>query len=238
MAQRKKRTVPVPRLAERVLDTALDKALAVQRPVVLAYLDRTRAKHPDLTPEQVVRQLERRYLTAVAGIGGAAGATAAVPGTGTTASLASGAAEITAFVSASAMYVLALAELHGVPVSDPEVRRALVVAVLLGEGGTAAVDLGVAGETRHWAQLLNRPQSRDKLGPLNHRMARMLLTRFGARQGALLLGRALPLGIGAGIGAVGNLALARAAISTARAAFGPPPRQFPPRVVDVAVRPD
>jgi hypothetical protein len=60
----------------------------------------------------------------------------------------------------------------------------------------------------------------------------MMLTRFGARQGALLFGRALPLGIGAGIGAVGNAALARVAITSARRAFGPPPREFPPRVVD------
>ena len=40
---------------------------------------------------------------------------------------------MTAFVSATALYVLALAELHGVPVSDPEVRRVLVVSVLFGE---------------------------------------------------------------------------------------------------------
>jgi hypothetical protein len=65
----------------------------------------------------------------------------------------------------------------------------------------------------------------------------LLLTRFGTRQGALLLGRALPLGIGAGIGAAGNAALARAAISTAREAFGPPPHEFPPRVIDVEPRP-
>jgi len=59
------------------------------------------------------------------------------------------------------------------------------------------------------------------------------VTRFGARQGALLVGRALPLGIGAGIGAAGNAALARGAISTARRAFGPPPDLFPARVIDV-----
>src|SRR5204862_307416 len=64
-------------------------------------------------------------------------------------------------------------------------------------------------------------------------IARVLLRRFGAKQGALLVGRALPLGLGAMIGAGGNAALARAAIATGRKAFGPAPAKFPPRVVDV-----
>src|SRR5437763_14837915 len=138
----KERRVVVPAGVERMLDIALDKALAVQRPAVQSYLDRVRRKHPEMTPSEVVRQLERRYLAAVVGIGGASGAAAAVPGTGTAVSLASGAAEVTAFVSATALYVLALAELHSVPVGDPEVRRALVVSVLIGESGIIALEGG------------------------------------------------------------------------------------------------
>jgi hypothetical protein len=221
----------VPSSLESVLDTALDKALAVQRPVVRAYLDRLHAKRPDATPAEIVEALEHRYFAAVIGIGGASGAAAAVPGAGTAASVASGAAEITAFVTATTMYVLALAELHGVPVSDPDIRRALVVAVLLGESGAAAIDLG-DGETRHWAQTLGRSMTRERMTGINGRLAHLFVTRFGARQGALLFGRALPLGIGAGIGAVGNAALARAAIAAARRAFGPAPAKFPPRVID------
>ncbi|MFN2517895.1 MAG: hypothetical protein ABR604_02465, partial [Jatrophihabitantaceae bacterium] len=138
----------VPASVERALDAALDKALAIQRPVVLGYLDRVRAKRPGATPANVIEQLERRYLTAVVGIGGASGAAAAIPGVGTGAAVATGAVEIAGFVSATAMYVLAVAEVHGVPVSDPEVRRALVLAVLLGEGATAALE-GAAGHVPH-----------------------------------------------------------------------------------------
>jgi hypothetical protein len=68
---------------------------------------------------------------------------------------------------------------------------------------------------------------------LDERLTRVLLARFGTRQGALLIGRAVPLGIGAGIGAVGNAVLARSAIAAAREAFGPAPTRFPPRVIDV-----
>ncbi|PZS19376.1 MAG: hypothetical protein DLM57_04145 [Pseudonocardiales bacterium] len=227
-----KKLIRVPAPVERALDAALDKALAIQRPVVLGYLDRVRAKRPDATPDRVIAQLERRYLTAVVGIGGASGAAAAIPGVGTGAAVATGAAEIAGFVSATAMYVLAVAEVHGVPVSDPEVRRALVLAVLLGEGATAALE-GAAGHVPHWAQVIGRTTSREKIAGVNSRLAHLLLTRFGARQGALLVGRALPLGIGAGIGAAGNAALARAAIASARRAFGPAPDRLAPRVIDV-----
>jgi hypothetical protein len=191
-----------------------------------------RQRQPEATPAQVIAQLESRYRGAVIGIGGASGAAAAVPGVGTAATLATGAAEIAAFVSATAMYVLAVAEVHGLPISDPQLRRALVLSVLVGEGAAAAV-AGAADESAHWAQVLGRASSREKVAGINGRLMHLLLTRFGARQGVLLLGRALPLGIGAGIGAAGNAALARAAIKSARKAFGPPPPAFPPRIVDV-----
>lgn len=226
--------VGVGRALERTLDAALDKALSIQRPVVQGYLDRIRRAHPDYTPSQVIAQLERRYLGAVVGIGGASGAAAAVPGTGTAANVATGAAEITAFVSASAMYVLALAELHGIPVSDPDLRRALVVSVLVGETGGALLD----GEAQHWAHVLARAPVKERISGVNGYLGRLMLRRVGTRQGALLLGRALPLGLGAAIGAGGNAALARAAIRTAHKAFGPPPDTFPPRVVDVRPEPN
>jgi hypothetical protein len=229
--------VRVPKAVEHALDVALDRALAIQRPVVLAYLDRVRAKRPDATAAEVIEQLERRYLAAAVGIGTASGAAAAIPGVGTGTAIATGAAEVAGFVSATAMFVLAVAEVHGVPVGDPELRRALVLAVLLGEGATMALE-GAAGHAPHWAQVIGRTTSRDKIAGINGRLAHLLVTRFGARQGVLLVGRALPLGIGAGIGAAGNAALARGAVKSARRAFGPPPQTMAPRVIDVAPAPD
>jgi hypothetical protein len=222
---------PMPRRVEERLDRALDAVLAIQRPAVLAYLERIRDRRPDATPADVVGQLERHYLAAVAGIGAASGGAAALPGIGTAASLASGAAEITAFVTTTAMFVFALAELHGVPVSDPQLRRALVLAVLLGDVGVAALEEG-APRARHWAHVLGRSGSKERVAGINSRLAHLMVTRFGARQGALLVGRALPFGIGAGIGAAGNATLARSTISAARKAFGAPPATFPPRVID------
>jgi hypothetical protein len=221
----------VPASVERALDRALDSALSLQRPVVVAYLDRVRRKRPDATPAEVVAQLERRYRMAVIGTGAASGGTAALPGVGTAASIATGAAEITAFVSATALYVLALAEIFGVPTGDPQVRRALVLTVLLGDVGQAAL-AGAEVEAKHWAKVLGHSTSKDTVQAINARLAHLFVTRFGARQGALMAGRALPFGVGAGVGAVGNAALGRGVIHSARRAFGPPPAAFPGRTVD------
>jgi hypothetical protein len=226
--------VPVPRPAEHALDSALDAVMAVQQPVVLAYVERVRNRHPGATPDEVIVQLERRYLAAVVGIGAAAGSAAAMPGVGTAASLASGVAEISAFVSATAMYVLAEAEVHGVPTHDPEVRRALVLAVLLGEGSAVALE-GAGAASPHWARVVGQSISKEKIPGINSHLSRLLVARFGVRQGALLIGRALPLGLGAGIGAAGNAALGRAAIASARRTFGPPPTRFGPRVIEGSV---
>lgn len=226
--------MPVPQSVERALDSALDKALSIQRPVVVAYLDRVRAKHPTASPADVIDQLERRYLAAVIGTGAASGGAAAMPGVGTGASIATGAAEIAAFVGATAMFVLAVAEVHGVPISDPQVRRALVLTVLLGDVAESAVE--AAAGAPHWAHVLGRT-NRDAIGGVNAKLAHLMVGRFGARQSALLLGRAIPFGIGAGIGAAGNAALAKGAIGTARRAFGPAPRRFSHRVIDGSARP-
>ena len=55
------------------------------------------------------------------------------------------------------MYVLALAEVYGIPVDDPQVRRALVLTVLLGELGEAALAGGEI-EAKHWARVLGRTE--------------------------------------------------------------------------------
>lgn len=226
--------VPVPNSIEQGFDEALDRALTVQRRAVITYVQRQRTRHPDATPAELIEHLERRYRAAVVSIGAASGGAAAIPGLGTAASVATGAAEIAAFVEATALFTLAVAEVHGIQVSDQDTRRALVLTVLLGQGGTQALEATGRG-TEHWTKALREgvPRKGSAGGPsrANQMVGRHLLTRFGARQGALVAGRAMPLGIGAGIGAAGNLALARSAIKAARRTFGPPPRELPPMII-------
>lgn len=224
--------LPIPGSVENALDAALDKALAVERPMVTGYLDRVRRGNPVATPAEVINKLEKAYRRSVIGIGAAAGGTAALPGVGTATSVAAGGAEIAAFVSATAMYVLALAEVHGLPTGDPQLRRALVLGTLLGEANAAALGAGLEG--KHWAQIIARTTAKDaeKIKGINAKLGALMLTRFGARQGALLAGRALPFGVGAGVGAVGNAALGKAVTKAAHRAFGPPPATWGPRVIE------
>lgn len=231
MGKGKALRVPIPKSVEHALDSALDRALAIQQPAVTAYVARVRRRDPGASPAEVTTMLEHRYLAAVVSTGAASGGTAALPAVGTAASLATGAAEIAAFVSATAMYVLALAEVYGLPIEDPQVRRALVLTLLLGDVGEAAL---AGGEipAKHWARVIGHTSSKDVKG-LNAHITHLLIARFGARQGALLLGRALPFGIGAGVGAVGNAALGRNVVHSAHRAFGPAPTRFPAHVVDV-----
>ena len=43
----------------------LEGILGVQRPLVVNHLRSLRRKHPDLTPEQMIKRLEKQYLAAV-----------------------------------------------------------------------------------------------------------------------------------------------------------------------------
>lgn len=231
----KRRVVPLPGYVEDLLDIALDKALRVQRPVIIAYLNRVRDRHRDATPQEFVRLLERRYLGAVTAVGAASGGAAAVPGAGTATSVASAALEITAFVEATALFALAMAEVHGLRIDDAQVRRALVLAVLIGDSGAEAAELAAAAAGSRWGQILARRAPDETIKRVNHALGTHLLGRFGRKQGALALGRALPLGIGVGIGAAGNAALGRGAVVAARKIFGPAPDKLPPRVIDADI---
>jgi hypothetical protein len=227
---KRRRAVPLPNSLERALDLALDKAMSLQRPVITAYLDRVRGRRA-VTPGELLELLEKRYLAAVGTFGAAAGSAAAVPGIGTVASVGAATLEVSAFVEATAVFALAVAEVHGVPTHDPEYRRALILGLLIGD--RSGLLARTAGGDPRWGEVLAVRGSKDGVSKVNHMLMRHFVTRFGATQGALALGRTLPLGVGAGIGAAGNIALGRGVIANARRAFGPPPAMLPPRIIDV-----
>lgn len=213
-------------ISGRVLRTAVERALRVQQPRVAAHIARIRRTKPDATPAETIAVLNRRYLVAVAGLGAAGGGAAVVPGIGTAMSLTTSAAEAIAALDASVLYTLAVAEVHGLPMRDVERRRALVLGIILGAGGTRLMRK-VTGGSKHWAKDLADTLPLSKLGPVNQTLVRWLVKRYVVRQGALAFGRALPLGIGAAVGAAGNVAVARAVIRSAQQAFGPPPQHWP-----------
>lgn len=218
----------------------LDRVLSVQRPAVLAHLRSVRLRHPDASPQEILRILEHRYLAAVTTGGAAVGATAVVPGIGTGVTLALSGVETVGFLEATALFAQSVAEVHGVAVEDPDRARALVLTLMLGKEGTdlvaqLAAQAAGRGTTRsgYWGELVTKTLPRAAVGPLVDRLKTTFARQFAARGGASWLGKALPFGVGAVVGGAGNNILGRRVLVTSRRAFGaaPPtlPRDLEPR---------
>ncbi|HEY1531342.1 MAG TPA: hypothetical protein VGF80_11035 [Galbitalea sp.] len=213
---------------------SLDRLLSVQRPVVLAHIRSIRRARPDASPAQIITTLERRYLAAVTSGGALVGATAAIPAVGTVASLALSTAETAGFLEASALFAQSVTEVHGIAVTDPERARTLVMTMILGSAGSDLVEQ-LAGEvvgtgparSAFWGELVTKNLPKSALGSVTRRLRSFFLKKFAANEGAGIIGRAIPFGIGAVIGGVGNHFLGRRVVTSARTAFGPPPAVFP-----------
>lgn len=213
-------------LTGKMLKSAVERALRVQQPAVASYVAKIRREQPSASPADVIATLDKLYLRAVGGTGAVAGGTAFVPGVGTVASLATATVEALAALDASVLYTLAVAEVHGLHIEDVERRRAVVLAIVLGDGGGKLMRK-VTGGTGQWAGEVAEMVPLPKLGPVNQTLVRWFLRRWLTRQGALAFGRALPFGAGAVIGAVGNVAVAKGVIRSTVDAFGPPPADWP-----------
>ena len=210
----------------------LDNGSKLQAPAVTRYVERLRRAHPDESPAQIVARMEKMFLRTVTGTGSAVGATAAVPGIGTIAVLGAAAAETVFYLEAAALFTLGVAAVHGIEAADHDQRRALVLAVALGSEGAMIVERTVGKTSKHWGKLLGGKIPGVK--GMNESLLQRFLKKYALKRGALLLGKAVPAGIGAVIGGVGNRTLGKRTIDNARNAFGPPPATWPQphRVVD------
>ncbi|WP_216909051.1 hypothetical protein [Nocardia noduli] len=210
---------------EKTVVTLLENGSKLQGPAVEKYIDMVRRSHPDETPAQIITRLERFYLLAVTGSGTAAGATAAMPGVGTVASLATITAETAFFLEASALYTLAIAGVHGIAPEAKEQRRALVIAVVLGDAGMDIVEKSVGHSAKNWGTLLATRV--PGLSGMNDSLMKRFIIRFLTKRMALMAGKVIPMGIGAVIGGVGNRALGKTTIANAHKAFGAAPTSWP-----------
>nr|WP_231710208.1 hypothetical protein [Arthrobacter zhangbolii] len=205
----------------------IERAIEVQRPLVLANIRRLQRRHPSADAAELISILDRHYLNTVMGGGAAVGATAVIPAVGTAAALGLSAAATVGFLEATALYAQSVAELHGVRLADPERSRTMVMAIMLGEEGTSMMQsLAGRGSASTWGSTIGNMPS-GVLGSVGAGIRKQFLKRVMARQGTALLGRALPLGVGAVVGGVGNRAMGKGVIRATRAAFGEPPATIP-----------
>lgn len=211
---------------QRLLDL-LDKAIDIQGRLVHKNITRARQRNPEATPAQVIRNLERMYVGALTGTGAAVGATAAAPGVGTGVALALSAGEAFSSLELSALFALSIAEVHGVPIDELERRRTIVMGIMLGGSGSATITKVAERTGQHWGRQIVAKVPAETLRQINRILGKNFITKYGTKQGIVVLGRVAPFGIGAVIGGGANAALAALAVRAARRAFGPPPPLWP-----------
>lgn len=212
---------------EKVLVSVLDNGSRLQAPAVAKYVEWVRRSHPGESPAQIVERMEKMFLLAVTGSGSAVGATAAIPGVGTVASIAAVGAESAFFLEAAALLTLAVASVHGISAADHQQRRALVLSVALGESGMEIVQKATGVTAKNWATAITSRIPGPTMKGMNSTLVRKFITKYAARRSALILGKLVPAGIGAAIGGAGNRAIGKGVVKNAREAFGPAPARWP-----------
>ncbi len=209
--------------AKKVLAVGLEKALVAQQPLAKQNVERLRRVHPHDVPRDTSKRLTQYYLAAVTMSGGVAGAAGVVPGAGVPAAL----ADVLAYTEASVLYTLSLAELHGLHPEDIERRKLLVLTVLLGDGAVGALDQTVKRTGPYWARRIVESIPMSAIDKANKVLGPRFITKYGTKQGVLVLSKQVPLGIGAVLGGGGNHLFARFTVKSARKIFGPPPPAWP-----------
>src|SRR3954453_8552750 len=215
--------------AAKVLSQIIERGSRAQEPAIRAYVGRLRAHSPDATPAEIVKKLEKHYLAAVMASGAAVGSAAAFPGIGTLVALSAVAGETAVFLEATAVYALALADVYGIPADHRERRRALVLAVLVGEESKHAVAdlIGPRRTSGPWLSDGAATLPLPAVSQLNSRLLKYFVKRYTLKRGAIAVGKLLPVGIGAAVGGVGNRLMGKKIVANARAAFGNPPPRWP-----------
>lgn len=218
-----------PSAAAKALSQIIERGARVQAPAVRAYVQRLRDGSPNATPAEIVTKLEKHYLAAVMASGAAVGSAAAFPGIGTLAALSAVAGETVVFLEATAVFVLSVAEAHGIPAEQRERRQALVLAVLVGEDSKGAVAelLGTGRTSGAWMSDGVATLPLPAVSQLNNRLVKYFVKKYALKRGAMAFGKLLPVGIGAVVGGVGNRMMGKKIIANAQLAFGAPPPRWP-----------
>lgn len=202
-------------VVDKAVDTRWDDALRFAR------------EAPGATPEAKAKAIATHFTRQLAGLGAAAGGTAALPGVGTLAAIGTTTAELAAFAFRASEMVMAIGAAHGHTAATEDQRRAWVLAVLAFGDDAAAGYASIVSSLGGAKALAAAQGSSSWFRTVNRYLGRKLVARFGAREGAAALGRLLPFGIGAAFGGGANWWLARGIAKDATRLF----RQLPADLV-------
>jgi hypothetical protein len=223
--------------SKEVASRALTKALTFQAPVARKNFERLRRVHASDSPKGLAARVTKYYLTTVATSGAATGAAGTVPGGG----IPSAAFDVVAFTEASVLYVLTLAEIHHIHPEDIERRRLLVQTVLIGDSAISALNKGAGRAVPHWGRQIVNMIPMSAVLKANKVLGPRFITKYGTKQGILVLSKQIPLGLGIGVGASANYLIGRTIVKAAKKVFGSAPKAFavgPRHLCEDVVEPD
>jgi len=197
----------------------LDKALAVGGATGRASYEDGMAR--GLSADEIRSRAERRYRLTLVASGAAAGGCAGVPGLGTGVGIAAGVADFGVFLKATVTLIEVEAFTAGCALDDPRVRRMTVLACLVGESAwEKSIKPFIGRSATRWGTRAAARIPMEYVSAINAVLGRHFVTKFGTKQGVLVLGKALPFGIGSLIGAGSNLTFAEVLIRAAHKQFG------------------
>jgi hypothetical protein len=216
-----KASAQVGRVAVRAVDYIVENRVGDAE----SLLAKAQAGMPKAAPSLLAQVIVKRISIEMASMGAISGAVAMAPAVGTTASLATSAADVGVAFGRISTMVLAIGMAHDVDLSTVELRKHHVYAVLGGAESQLNATERKAGEMK---KLLGKQATGARTTlPAMNRVNDMVASRVGAKvveklvtkELAVKLASLLPLGIGAGVGAAGNKALVNSVGRTATAYF-------------------
>ncbi|MEZ5322644.1 MAG: hypothetical protein R2698_11350 [Microthrixaceae bacterium] len=206
-----------------IVDTTIGRVVEERYEAAAQQVRELDARRGFRDPHASTSSLTRRFTRELVAVSAVAGGTAAVPGVGTVTAAAATTADLSFTVARLSEMVLAIGIAHGFVAESVQERKAWVLSVLAIGGRDSVGVEGIVGKfgAEGGARLLQGMPA-SALDGVNRRLAARLLTRFASEQGAERLGRLLPFGIGAAVGAGGNYLIVRHVAKAAERFFGGP----------------
>lgn len=203
---------------------SIEKLVATRYGTAQRLVDDLQRLHPGAPPETIVELLQRKYTKELAVVAALSGGAAAVPGTGTLTALATTSADMAYTMTKLGEMIMAIGVAYGHDATSVTERKAWVLAVLsMGRGAVAGLDGAAAKVGERGGSALVARLSATQIDSLNSKLAARLVAKVGTEQGLVRLGKLLPFGIGAGVGATGNVLIVRSISKTAQRFFSESP---------------
>lgn len=210
---------------QTLVSKTFDKVIDTQHQIATANLSRLRKLHPEKTPQEMINHLNAWYLGVVAAAGAGAGAAAVIPNVALQVPVAI--AEFAGYLEASVFYAYSVMAVHDLPLEDKERRKLLVASILIGNNASVKIIEQAIGRTApYWGKLVVQAIPIKAVNAINKVLGPRFVVKWASTRGVLVLGKQIPMWIGAGIGATGNALFGTFVVKSAQKILGPAPKTW------------